>query len=401
MAGHAIVIGAGICGRAAALALRRIGWQATVLERATALGEVGAGLSLAPHAMRALEVLGVGEQARAAGVPSMATHHLRQPSGRYLVRAPAAGGPPLRAFRRAALHRLLLDAMPEGWVRTGVEVTGIDETGPHVNVAGMSANVVIAADGIHSTTRRQLWPQAPPPRFLRYTGWLGLAELAHRVGPGGPAGFEGSMTMGDGGYFLIHPISERHVYWAFGTTADRPGLRYDDELSEARRRLTGWHDPIPDLLEATDPAVVRRVDIHGLAPLPSFVSGRVALLGDAAHAMSPDRGQGAGQALEDAVVLAALLKDAADSDGIPAALARATTASVGRVLSTSPATRIAPASRWSTAVPLPGGSPPPCSGWSLQPCGLGCSRPSATLCGIGSRLGWTVAIWIRAGVISP
>ncbi|MBB3724559.1 FAD-dependent monooxygenase [Nonomuraea dietziae] len=303
MTGHAIVIGGGIGGLAAAVALRRTGWQVNVLERVSAFAEVGAGLSQSPNAMRALAALGLGEQARQVSMPTWATHTMRLPSGRHLMRAPAQGDPPLRAFRRSALHRLLRQALPEDVVRTGIEVTGLTQDAEKVTITHTAdrqeADLVIGADGIHSVTRRLLWPHAPGPRFLGYTAWLGLADT--------PIAVSGSMTMGRGRYFLIHPVAPGQVYWALGTAADQPGVRFDDELEQVRRRIDGWHDPIATLLKATPPEQVRHIDIHDLPDLPSFTSGRVALLGDAAHAMSPDRGQGAGQSIEDAVVLAAAL----------------------------------------------------------------------------------------------
>ncbi|MGP3913304.1 FAD-dependent monooxygenase [Nonomuraea sp. 10N515B] len=270
MTRQAIVVGGGIGGLAAAVALHRIGWRAIVLERAAELREIGAGMSQAPNAMRALDELGVGRQARAAGVPTYS-------------------------------------AVPAGWVRTGAEVTGIqqDQHDQHTVTVAWSggeatADLVIGADGIRSTVRRLLWPDAPPPRFLGRTAWLGIVDAD---------GLPGSITMGPGGYFLIHPVSGGRAYWAYVTTADQAGIRYDQEKTEAARRVATWHEPIPALIEATPEEAVIHIDICDLDPLPTYVRGRVALLGDAAHAMSPDRGQGAGQSIEDAVVLAAALTD--------------------------------------------------------------------------------------------
>ncbi|GAA1533707.1 FAD-dependent monooxygenase [Actinomadura kijaniata] len=305
------MIGGGIGGLAAAVALHRIGWRATVLERAARFEEVGVGLSLSPNALRALDALGLGDRARAVGVPTWATHAMRTPSGGHLMRAPDQGVPPLLAFRRAALHQLLLKAVPDGRVRTGAQVTALRANGPTATVIcddeEFTADLVVAADGIHSTTRGLLWPDAPPPRFLNYTAWLGLAELDHPVGPDGPPELRGSMTLGRGQALLIHPVGARQTYWALLAAADRPGVRHPDELAEARRRVGAWHQPVPALLDATPADQVRRIDIHEAPPLSTFVHRNVALLGDAAHAMSPDRGQGAGQSIEDAVVLAAAL----------------------------------------------------------------------------------------------
>lgn len=303
MSREAIVIGAGIGGLAAALALHRIGWQATVLERAPEIGEIGAGMSQSPNAMRALDALGVGEQARAAGVPTYATGNLRTPNGRYLQQARPGDPTPLIAFHRADLHRVLLEALPSGWVHPGMEVTAIEGTTVTCGDTELTADLIVGADGIRSTARRLLWPDASKPRFLGRTGWLGVAEVSD---------LPGSMTMGPGGYLLIHPVGGGRAYWAYVTGADRPGVRYADEKAEVADRLASWHDPISSLVEATPGEAVIHIDIHDLDPLPGYVRGRVALLGDAAHAMSPDRGQGAGQSIEDAVVLAAAL--AAESD---------------------------------------------------------------------------------------
>ena len=301
MTGHALVIGAGIGGLAAALALHRIGWQATVLERAPELGEIGAGMSQAPNALRALDELGVGDQARALGLPTMATLNLRLPDGRHLKRAHPGDPVTLLGFHRADLHGLLLNAVPAGWVRTGREVTDVRQG---------DFDLVVAADGIRSTARRMLWPEAPPPRYLGRTAWLGVAEVPDQPG---------SITMGPRGYFLIHPIARGRAYWAYVTRAAEPGTRHPDEKAAVTRLVGDWHDPIPALIDATPAEAVIHIDINDLDPLPTYVKGNVALLGDAAHAMSPDRGQGAGQSIEDAVVLAAAL---AQAPGVEDALRR-------------------------------------------------------------------------------
>lgn len=302
MSEQAIIVGGGIAGLATAAALCRIGWRAVVLERAGELGEIGAGMSQAPNAMRCLDALGLGEQARAIGVPTYSAGNLRLPDGRHLQRARPGDPTPLLAFHRADLHRLLLEAVPAGWVRTGAEVTGLHQDGDQVTVTWTggeaTAGLLIGADGIRSAVRRLLWPDASPPRYLGRTAWLGVAPA------GGPPG---SVTMGPGAYFLIHPLSRDRAYWAYVTTCPRPGVRHDDEKATVLDHVRDWHDPIPALVAATPDDAVIRVDIHDLDPLATYVHGRAVLLGDAAHAMSPDRGQGAGQSLEDAVVLAAAL----------------------------------------------------------------------------------------------
>ena len=318
MTGHAIVVGGGIGGLATALALHRIGWRATVLERAPELGEVGAGMSQAPNALRALAELGVEAEARAVGVPTYSASNLRRPDGRYLKHAEPGDTTPLLGFHRADLHKVLLDAVPAGWVHTNAEVTDVrqDDDGVTVTAGGTDyrADLVIGADGIHSAVRTGLWPEAAPPRYVGRTAWLGVADVA-----GLPGDLTGSVTLGRGALLLIHPVARGRAYWALLTAEPTAGVRYDDEKAAALDRIGDWHEPVPQLIRATPERAVLRTDIRELPPLSTYVRGRAALLGDAAHAMTPDRGQGAGHTLEDAVVLAHALSA---EPTVEAALAR-------------------------------------------------------------------------------
>jgi 2-polyprenyl-6-methoxyphenol hydroxylase-like FAD-dependent oxidoreductase len=316
----AIVVGGGVGGLAAAIGLRRIGWTATVLEQAPELRAAGSGWSFARNGEQAADALGFGEEFRACSVPTQAAANLLTPSGRYLMRFRPGRDTPLLANHRADMQRVLLDRLPAGWVRTGAEVTGVEEAGDQVTVTyrtaqgpqRAAAEVLVAADGIHSTVRRLLWPEAPPPVFQRITCWRGVTE------PGSVWPVDGFQTWGRGQRVGTHPLPNRRVYWFLTIRQDRPGVRYDDNLAEVRRRIGGWHQPIPALLAATRPEAVLCHDIFDLDPLPSYARGRVALLGDAAHAMTPFAAQGAGQALEDATVLAARLAGGAP---VPEALA--------------------------------------------------------------------------------
>jgi 2-polyprenyl-6-methoxyphenol hydroxylase-like FAD-dependent oxidoreductase len=316
----AIVVGGGVGGLAAAIGLRRIGWTVTVLEQAPELRAAGSGWSFARNGERAADALGFGEPFRACSVPTQAAGNLLTPSGRYLMRFQPGRDTPLLANHRADLQRVLLDQLPAAWVRTGAEVTGVRETSRGVGVTYQTADgprqaaaeLLVGADGIHSTVRRLRWPEAPPPVFQRITCWRGVTE------PGSVWPVAGFQTWGRGQRVGTHPLPNRRVYWFLTIRQDQPGVRYDDDLAEVRRRIGGWHDPIPALLAATPPEAVLRHDIYDLDPLPRYAHGRVALLGDAAHAMTPFAAQGAGQALEDATVLAAQLAGGAP---VPDALA--------------------------------------------------------------------------------
>ncbi|AXK34457.1 FAD-binding protein [Streptomyces armeniacus] len=312
-ANRAVVIGAGVGGLTAAAALHRRGWRVTVLERAARLEPVGAGISLAPNGLRALDVIGAGDAARAR----TAWHTeggLRTPSGRWLSRtsnqaAAERFGGPLVLLHRAELIELLARALPDGAVRTGApaEVTDPGAAGRPATVRtdggpyddGVEAGLVVAADGIHSAARRALFPHHPEPRYAGFTTWRFVVPA--------PAGAEvlPHETWGRGLGWGSQPLPDVRVY-AYASAAVPAGERVpDSEHAELRRLFGGWHDPVPALLDAVAPESVLRTDVYETAaPLPAYHHGRVALLGDAAHPMTPSLGQGGNQAAEDAVVLA-------------------------------------------------------------------------------------------------
>ncbi len=296
----AVVVGAGIGGLSAAIGLRRRGWEVTVLERAARIAPVGAGLTLLANGMRGLDALGVGAAVRAEGQVE-ASGGLRTPNGRWLSRIDGADlarvlGTSAIGIHRATLHRVLRDALPADTVVTGAEVHEV-VPGPRPSVDGREVDLVVAADGIDSLVRRRLWPNVPSPAYAGSTAWRGVTTEPWR----GPLVV--AITWGRGAEFGMVPLGDGRVYW-FGAVNSAREAWHDDELAAVRARFAGWHDPIPALMAATD--TVLRDDLRYLrTPVPSYVRAGVALLGDAAHAMTPNLGQGANQAIEDAVVLAA------------------------------------------------------------------------------------------------
>jgi 2-polyprenyl-6-methoxyphenol hydroxylase-like FAD-dependent oxidoreductase len=302
----ALVVGGGIGGVATAIALGRIGWRVTVLERAAELADVGSGITLFPNAVRALDALGAGDAVRAVGAPPPAAG-MRKPDGTVVVDVsdvPSVSG--IFGFHRADLHRTLRSFLADGVLRTGVEVTAVRTEGDAASVTTadgetLAADLVVAADGLRSTARAALWPNHLGLRYAGYTSWRAVtAEPVADIGLGGE-------TWGRGLRFGVLPLRDGRVYW-FAVANAPAGAASPDPHAEVVARFGGWHDPIPRLLAATPPGDVLHLDIHDLyLPLPPFTTGRVALLGDAAHAMTPDVGQGACQAIEDAVTLASAL----------------------------------------------------------------------------------------------
>ncbi|MEU0568293.1 FAD-dependent monooxygenase [Nonomuraea sp. NPDC005983] len=299
----AVVIGGGIGGLTAGIALGREGWDVTVLERTERLEAVGSGLAIAANALKALDTLDLGDQVRELS-RIQGQLGIRRPDGRWLVHttednAQARYGDSVVIMLRATLLDVLAQALGHGRLRLGTKVTGVDPaTGVVRTDSGdLEADLVVAADGIHSATRAALFPEHPSPAYSGVTAWRGLVPWP------GPA-VQSQESWGRGKVFGVHQLADDIVYF-YATDVLPAGATLGDEREELLRRFGDWHSPIPELLRASEPGRILRNDVYYVdTPLPAFHQGRVALLGDAAHPMTPNLGQGACQAIEDAVVLA-------------------------------------------------------------------------------------------------
>ncbi|MFG2071213.1 FAD-dependent monooxygenase [Nonomuraea maritima] len=324
---RAVVIGGGVGGLSAGVALLRRGWDVTVLERAPAIEPVGSGLAIAANALKALDALELGDRVRAlahAEGPLV----LRRADGRLLTgtteeAADSAYGDSVVVMLRATLLDILAEALAAaggpGCLRLDATVTEVDaERGVVRTAAGdLEADLVVAADGIHSLTRRALFPGHPDPVYAGVTVWRALVPLED-VRLGDPSRVPRSESWGRGAVFGIQLLAGDVVY-LYATDVAPPGGAAADEREELLRRFGGWHEPIPALLRAADPARIIRGDIYShTTPLPAYHRGKVALVGDAAHAMTPNLGQGACQAIEDAVVLGHLADPSRPGGGLAA-----------------------------------------------------------------------------------
>lgn len=305
---RALIIGSGIGGLTAAVALHRSGWRTTVLERAATLEPVGAGIGLAPNGQRALDVIGLGDDIRELAA-WQGGGGIRNPRGRWLSRVDSSAfadrfGGPLVLVHRSTLIDRLASRLPAGAVRTGIAAELIDPGTPggaparvDVDGAELAAELVIAADGIESAARRALFPAHPGPVYSGFTAW-------RLVVPAPELPFEPHETWGAGTLWGTQPLKDGRIY-AYAAALTPPGGRSADEKAELLRRFGSWHDPVPAIIDSVTTDQVLRNDVHHLRqPLPVFHRGRTALLGDAAHAMTPMLGQGGNQAIEDAIVLA-------------------------------------------------------------------------------------------------
>lgn len=316
-----LIAGGGIGGLTAGIALRRAGFEIRVFERASRIGEVGAGLTVQSNAVLSLRRLGLDRDVIGSGQVLGAASVLR-PAGRVISRADLAevaraAGAPAVAIHRATLQRLLLDALGEDAVETGREVESYDARPDGVSVrfrdgGQAEGSLLIGADGIRSAVRARMLGDGEP-LYSGYTCWRGVTR------ENGPAVEETSETWGRGRRFGIVPIERGRLYW-FATLNAPAGGR--DEPGRARAFLeemfAPWHRPVAEVLAATPEDAILRNDILHRLPAPRWTEGRVALLGDAAHPMTPNLGQGACQAIEDAVILA----DCLASDFDPASALR-------------------------------------------------------------------------------
>ncbi|WP_405696460.1 FAD-dependent oxidoreductase [Streptomyces sp. NBC_01185] len=320
---HAVVIGSGIGGLTAAVALYRRGWEVTVLERSPSLEPIGAGISLAPNSQRALDVIGLGDAVRDLAA-WQGDGGMRTPSGRWLARTDSAAaaarfGGPLVLLPRSALVELLRAGLPGEAVRTGTSALLVDagHAGGRRAVVrtpsgDIEADLVVGADGIRSGVRAALFPRHPGPSYSGFTTWRVLAPAV-----GSP--FASHETWGRGSLWGSHPMKDGRIYAYAAATAPAGARAADDEKAELLRRFGDWHHPVPEIIDAVEPGQVLRHDVHQMTvPLPAFHGGRTVLVGDAAHAMAPTLGQGGNQAVEDAVVLAHHMAPEADQ-GVAAA----------------------------------------------------------------------------------
>lgn len=312
------VIGAGIGGLTAAAGLDARGHEVVVYERREEPGALGAGLTLFGNAFGALDAISLGDRVRGVSSDAIAGMRAGQrvPSGDWLVSLQPGAVPSLRSLHRGELHRTLLAAQ-RGDLRFGQRAEVAANGAPVVTLDGVAErfDVVVAADGLRSAARARLGLDRGL-RYAGYTAWRGVTDtgldLRGEVGE----------TWGRGRIFGIVPLPDERVYW-FATESTAVGGSAADEHSAVRERFADWHAPILECIDATAPEAVLRHDVHDLAGFPaSFVKGRTVLLGDAAHAMTPNLGQGAGQAIEDAATLVLLLGDERYRRDPDAALAR-------------------------------------------------------------------------------
>ncbi len=304
-----IIIGGGIGGLTAALTLQKSGHSVQVFEAACVLEPVGAGLGVGSNALRALYDAGVGEQVEALGnrldildFYDADGQLLNEMSLTELAEKHQVNNV---TIHRADLHKTLQAALLPNTIhlnKTCVDVYQDEEKAVVKFADGTvaEADYVIAADGIHSSIRQSVNANATV-RYSGYTCWRGV--VSHATNPHGS--HTSTELWGRGERFGIVPLQRNRVYWFACLNAERQAKKYTRfKVEDVARQFADFPAEVTDLVLATKENHLLHHDIEDIRPLNKFVYGRIILLGDAAHATTPNMGQGAGQAMEDAIVLA-------------------------------------------------------------------------------------------------
>ena len=307
-----LVIGAGIAGLATANALQQHGHDVTVLEERTDTSS-GAGISIWPNALAALDEIGLGDAVRAAGgrITAGAMRWrdgtwLRHPSPQRLVKAL---GEPLVVIHRNELTSVLAGALAEGTLRYGVSARSLVATADGVQVSlsdatTTEADAVIGADGTHSMVARHL--NGPlENRYVGYTAWRGVADCSIDSDLAGE-------VLGPSVEFGHVPLGGHNTYWFATERAPEGRSAPQGELTYLKDKFGTWAEPIPTVLAATDPARVLHNDLYDRDRARQWSRGPIVAVGDAAHPMRPHLGQGGCQGIEDAAILAHFVDRADD-----------------------------------------------------------------------------------------
>ncbi|MNO46188.1 FAD-dependent urate hydroxylase [compost metagenome] len=301
------VIGGGIGGLCASLALQRKGFQVTIYEKEGLIRPAGAGIGLGPNAVKALNSLGLKEQILKCS-NSLDRFTIQSQNGIILsdidfAKLAHKSGIGNAAIHRSDLHKVLRESLDEGTLQLNKKCVDFiqDENGVTLffnDGESIRTDLVIVADGIHSIIRKKLLPHSTI-RYAGYTCWRSVVPY-----DSGDQNHRASEIWGHDGRFGYIPLPSGHIYWfaCVNSEANDP-VRSAYTVSHLLELFDSFPHPVKDLIQSARNDQLIHNDIYDIQPLQQFAFGRIVLLGDAAHATTPNMGQGAGQAMEDAVVL--------------------------------------------------------------------------------------------------
>jgi len=322
----AIIVGGGIGGLCAAIALKRIGWTATVFEQAPELREVGSAVQTWPNASNAMDKLGILEGYDAAA-EEIVDGQIGTRYGEPMICMHVPTIKRKTSYKGYSIHRhefleVLMSYLDiENDVIVGARSKKFEETSDGVRLTledgrTVEGDLLIGADGLNSQIRSQLGT-GNQPRYAGYIAWRGLLDWTFHKRFAGYFG----IYVGNGGNVGFYPMTKGRTYW-FVTKNKPPGEPHDPVAAkkEIQEYVSGWADPVPEMIDRTPTETILRNDISDLMPTKVWGKGRVTLMGDAAHATTPNIGQGACMAVEDAVALAARLQKMDDLSVLPSEL---------------------------------------------------------------------------------
>ncbi|MBS7530903.1 FAD-dependent monooxygenase [Hazenella sp. IB182353] len=302
-----IIIGAGIGGLTAANALMNTGHEVHVYESYPKLKPSGMGITLAPNAFKALSFLNFVEDIKKVGKP-LDSFQIRSETGN-LLSAIQSNENITMAFHRADLYVSLFQRLPNGIVSFNKKCVDFkqDQNGVKVTFADGShtkGDYLLGVDGIHSMIRQKIAPSISP-QFAGYTCWRGISKRGDILKSPNIA----METWGPNGRFGIVPLRENQIYWFAVTNAAENSKRMKKySKSDLVLHFEGYHEPITQIIEQTEEEAIVRNDLYDLPKMNRYAYDRILLMGDAAHAMTPNLGQGACQAMEDVAVLSMCMK---------------------------------------------------------------------------------------------
>ncbi|MES1022876.1 FAD-dependent urate hydroxylase HpxO [Gloeocapsa sp. BRSZ] len=302
-----VVIGAGIGGLTTGISLRQAGFEVEIYDRVKELRPAGAGISLWSNGVKVLNRLGLGEKMAQIGGQMDRMQYLTK-TGELLndidlqPLVEEVGQRPY-PVARTDLQQMLLDAYP-GEVNLNHKCIGVEEDAQGVtavfeNGHRATGDLLVAADGIHSILRRYVLNEQVQPKYGTYVNWNGLVPASEDLAPKN----SWAIYVGDHKRVSMMPVARDRFYFFFDVPLPKGTPINPDYRADLAEHFHGWAQPVQLLIERLEPSQTNRVEIHDVGPINKMVRGRVALLGDSAHATCPDLGQGGCQAMEDGLVL--------------------------------------------------------------------------------------------------